>query len=218
VFDLGVVRSFVIIGEKASANGDFLLDDVPGTSGRMDVLLRCLRAGLLSSHGVRADTRMYLVLRQGPRIVRVDGETVQFLRPDERAMAVLMRKVLASDADESASDFVEVKPGICLMPGDIDVVLDHAKKRSAKIFVLDEDAEADIRDLPNSDLAGSGETMFVLGDHVGFSKDCKLALAKHQPKVRFVRLGPVSIHSDDAVAVVTNELDRRQQGSKLKES
>jgi tRNA (pseudouridine54-N1)-methyltransferase len=206
----------VIIGEKASATGDFLLDDVPGTSGRMDVLLRCLRASLLSSHGVRADTRIYLVLRQGPRVVRVDGETVQFLRPDERALAVLMRKVLASDADEAAAgEFVEVKPGISLARGDIKLVLKEAQKRSANVFVLEEDAEVDLRDLPNGDL--TRDTMFILGDHTGFSKDCKRMLDDH-PKMRSVRLGPVSIHSDDAVAVVMNELDRRCKGSKLKDS
>lgn len=215
MFDDGVVRSFVIVGEKASPTGDFLLDDVPGTSGRMDVLLRCLRAGLLTSHGVRTDTRVYLVLRRGPRVVRVEGESVQFLRPDERALAVLIRKVLASDADESARGFVEVKPGISLAQGDIGVVLDEAKERSANVFVLAEDADSDIRDLPDGDLT-ERETMFVLGDHTGLSRDC--ARRCEEAHARAVRIGPTSVHSDDAIAVVMNEIDRRCRGSKVKEA
>ena len=85
-----MTRSFVVVGQKATAGGDFLIDDLPGTSGRIDVLVRCLRATLLSSHGLRRDCIAYLVLLGGPRaprVLRVDGATAQFIRPDERALA-----------------------------------------------------------------------------------------------------------------------------------
>ena len=42
-----MTRRFVVIGQQASASPDFSLLDLPGTSGRLDVLLRCLRAALL---------------------------------------------------------------------------------------------------------------------------------------------------------------------------
>jgi tRNA pseudouridine-54 N-methylase len=34
------VRRFVLIGQTASASGDFLLQDLPSSSGRLDALLR----------------------------------------------------------------------------------------------------------------------------------------------------------------------------------
>jgi tRNA (pseudouridine54-N1)-methyltransferase len=190
------VRSFVVIAQKANAVGDWLLDDVPGTSGRIDVLLRCVRAALLTSHGVRHDTRIYLVLERGPRVMRIDGKTVQYLRPDERALAVLARKVLANDVESTS--FVEVKPGIALARGGLDVVLAEAPR---DVFVLDEQATVDIRDAPLP-----RDVTFVVGDHLGFSEESRSVLAG----VPTVALGPTSLHAEDTVAIVSNELDRRQ--------
>src|SRR3954470_1143092 len=93
------MRRFVVIGQRATASPNFSLLDLPSTSGRLDVLLRCLRAALLVSHGVRRDTVVYLVLLGGPgapRTLRVDGATAKFLRPDERSLAVLAQKALAA--------------------------------------------------------------------------------------------------------------------------
>jgi tRNA (pseudouridine54-N1)-methyltransferase len=189
------VRSFVVIGQKANAFGDWLLDDVPGTSGRIDVLLRCARAALLTSHGLRHDTRVYLVLEQGPRIMRIDGRTVQFLRPDERALAVLAKKVLANEV--TTASFVDVKPGIALARGGLEVALAEGPR---DVFVLEERATDDIRDV-----AIPEEIMFVLGDHLGFSEESRRMLAA----LPTIRIGPTSVHADDAVAIVSNELDRR---------
>src|SRR5580704_6644641 len=111
------MRRFVVIGRGAIASDDFLLDDVPGTSGRLDVALRCVRAALLFSHGLRRDVIVYLVLGGGPRaprVLRLSGATARFLRPDERSLAVLAKKVLASRADAERGGFVEVKAGIAI--------------------------------------------------------------------------------------------------------
>ena len=64
------MRCFVVIGQKATASADFSLSDIPGTSCRLDVLLRCIRAALLLSHELRRDTVVYLVLQGGPRAPR----------------------------------------------------------------------------------------------------------------------------------------------------
>ena len=63
-----------VVGHAAHAAADFSLDDFPGTSGRLDVLARSVRAALLVSHGVRRDVTIYLVLLGGdraPRTVRI---------------------------------------------------------------------------------------------------------------------------------------------------
>lgn len=202
-----VVRRFVVIGQRASASDDFRVDDLPGTSGRLDVLVRCLRAALLSSHGLRRDVVVYLVLLGGsraPRVVRVDGSRAQFIRPDERSLAVLVRKVLASRADEEASGFVPVKPGICVARGGLEQVL--ADAAGARPFVLEEGA-SDLRGL--TDLGG-GDRLFVIGDHLGLSDDVRARL--DSIGARAVCVGPVSIHADDVVTVITNELDRLECG------
>jgi tRNA (pseudouridine54-N1)-methyltransferase len=198
----GASRRFVIIGQRALASGDYLLDDVASSGGRIDVLLRCLRAAMLSSHGLRRDVIVYLVLCGGegaPRTIRFDGSSVKFMRPDERALAVLVKKTLAASGGTHA--FEEVKPGIWLVARGVDAVLEDVA--STRLHLLREGAP-DVRD--ERDL-GERESTFFIGDDRGFTDDVveQLARAGAIP----LGLGPVSMHAEDAVAVLTNELDRR---------
>jgi tRNA (pseudouridine54-N1)-methyltransferase len=192
---------FVVIGQKADASGEFLPDDVPGTGGRIDVLLRCVRAALLWSHGIREDVMIYLVLCGGPRApraVRVDGATARFVRPDERSLATLLRKTLASHADEGADGFVEARPGVAIARAGLESVLTDLG--SAPRFVLTESG-SDVRqakDLPH-------EAAFFLGDHLGFDEPTRRRLSD----ARCLSVGPRSLHTEDVIAVVLNELDRR---------
>ncbi len=194
------MRRFVIVGRHALASPDFLLDDLPGTSGRLDVLLRSVRAALLVSHGIRAGARVYLVLLGGPRAprtLRFDSATAKFFRPDERSLATLARKVLAHD---SASErFVEIKPGVALAAAGLAAVDEEIG--AAPLVVLREDA-TDVRtaELPNG-------AVFVVGDHLGFDAATEAWIAGRGALA--VSLGPVSLHTDDAIAVLSNELDRR---------
>lgn len=196
------MRRFVLIGQTASGSSEFSLEDLPGSSGRLDVLLRAVRAALLVSHGLRREVQIYLVLRGGglvPRILRIDGRRAKFLRPDERSLATLVRKTLAA-APTPCPSFVELRPGLDLRDGDLSDVLDEAD--AAPCFVLDE-AGADLRAQPLE----SDHAWFFLGDHLGFDPVSSALLERHG--CRRVTLGPVSLHSDDAVTLVHNELDRR---------
>lgn len=192
-------RAFVIVGTTALASGDFSIDDIPSTGGRIDVLLRCLRAALLYSHGVRRDTAVLLVLEGGsraPRTVRIDGATAKFLRPDERSLAALVKKSLS--ASTSASD--EARPGVFVRDGGLETALDWLGPRA--LFVLDEGAP-DIRDA----VIRPAPSAFVIGDHLGFDAASRALLERRRPTA--IGLGPVSVHAEDAVTIVSNELDRR---------
>jgi len=199
-----VVRNFAIIGQKASSTDEFILDDLPGTSGRLDVLVRCLRAAMLSSHGIRRGVVVYLVLLGGPlapRVVRVDGAGVQFLRPDERSLAVRIKKVLASRDDEGTTSWVTVRPGFAVARGGFERVL--ADVDDARPFILDENAP-DVRETRG---LGDFHALFVIGDHLGIPDDIRARL--DAIGAQRISIGPVSLHADDVVTIVTNELDRR---------
>lgn len=198
------MRRFVIVGQRASASPDFSLTDLPGTSGRLDVLLRCLRAALLVSHGLRRDTVVYLVLLGGPRAprtLRVDGAAVRFLRPDERSLAVLVQKALAAPAE--GAGFVPVRPGIAVAAGALDAVLTDLVPAAPLAFFVLEEGAPDLREAP---LAGP-DPVFFLGDHLGFDDATRARLSALGAAP--VGLGPVSLHADDAVVLVAHELDRR---------
>jgi len=187
----------VIIGQTALGSGEFSLDDLASSSGRLDVLLRCVRAALLVSHGLRREVLVYLVLRGdpgAPRVVRIDGRSAKFLRPDERSLATLLRKTLAVGAGR---ELEEVRPGLSLCDGDLEKVLEDVG--DGPRYVLDERGE-DVRTC-----ALSEDGVFFFGDHLGFD-DATLVRLQDCPRLS---LGPVSLHSEDAVTLVSNELDRR---------
>ena len=184
------MRTFVVIGRTATSKDDFLLDDLPGTSGRLDVLVRCIRAALLVSHGVRKDCTVHLVLRN-ERIVHIEGATAQFIRPDERALAVLLKKILASG---------EAKRGVSVSDGGIESVL--TSLTGASFWILEEGAP----DIRGASL-GSAHDAFFIGDHLGFDDATRATILAAGAKP--IGLGPVSVHSEDAIAIVSNELDRR---------
>lgn len=227
------MRRFVVIGQRATASAGFSLTDIPGTSGRLDVLIRCVRAALLVSHGLRRDTAVYLVLLGGPeapRSLRIDGAAARYLRPDERSLAVTLQKALAEASkarlaaqlsreglllgetiEETAAraawaaargSFVAIRPGIAVAEGGLAAVLADLGPEVAA-HVLEEGAP----DLRESALEGENP-VFFLGDHLGFDEASRGLLA--QLGALAVGVGPVSLQADDVIAIVANELDRRE--------
>ena len=200
-----MTRRFVIIGQKATASPEFSLIDIAGTSGRLDILLRCLRSALLVSHGLRRDTVVYLVLLGGelaPRVLRVDGQHVRFIRPDERMLAILVQKALARmPPDAELGVWNEIRPGLAVARGGLETVLADLGAKAPQAYVLEENA----RDLRDAALAFEDVVVFV-GDHHGFDEATRARLEALGAIA--IGVGPVSIHADDAITVVCNEMDR----------
>lgn len=198
---VGRMRRFVVVGQKAKASADFLIVDIPSTSGRLDVLLRSLRAALLVSHGVRHDSVIYLVLLglpERPRTARIEGAASKYLRPDERSLATTLKKVLALPCEPGG--FHAVRPGLAVAAGGFETVLPELA--GSDVYLL-EPGGADIREQTFS----PADTAFVLGDHVGVSDALRSQLLALGAKP--VSVGPKALHSEDVIALVHNEIDRR---------
>ena len=192
------MRRFVVIGHEAHTSPDFLLDDLPGTSGRIDILARCANAALLTSHGIRKDVEIYLVLGgppQPPRTIRISGEETRHLNPDERTTASLFLKALRIPGiAESMST-----PGIYVSGMGFSQVLSRLQGR---FILLREDGE-DIRKR-----VIQKNPIFVLSDHLDFTEAEEKELMRLDPLV--TSLGPRSLHADQCISIVHNELDRRE--------
>jgi len=95
------MRNFVVVGNLAATTPDFSLEDIPGTSGRIDILCRCVNSAFVLSHGIRRDVQIYLIFRGGPypKTVHLRGRDLRHLNPDERTTAALLKKALALEAD-----------------------------------------------------------------------------------------------------------------------
>jgi len=187
---------FAIVGHTARTDGAFSLNDLPSSGGRMDILCRCVNASLFLSHTLRRDVECSVVLLgpTGPqKTVKFSGDSVRSLNPDERSPAALVKKALVLPC---GSEFRESSAGVFVRKGGLARLLqEHA-------FCVLEEQGRDIR---------KAETLpdaFLLSDHMNFSAD-EEALLSDCPKFS---VGPAVLHSEAAITVLLNELDRRAAG------
>jgi len=192
------MRTFVVVGNLATTTPDFSLEDIPGTSGRLDILCRCINSAFVLSHGIRRDVEVYLILRKGPspKTVRLLGGELRHLNPDERTTAALLKKALALEAD---SQWRRSTPGIFVRAGDLTDLLPRGDETA---YYLREDGS----DHRGEALASDGT--FVLGDHIGLSEEDEAFLEGLGTKT--VSVGPKSLHADHCIVLINNELDRNE--------
>lgn len=193
------MRIFVVVGHKATTSPDFSLEDIPGTSGRLDILCRCINAAFVLSHGIRKDVWVYLVLLGGevPKTIRLTGGTLRHLNPDERTTAALLKKALALPA---SPQWTQSTSGIFVRTGGLAQLLEDLKV--AVMLYLREDG-ADIRSVKCSGLCG--DAAFILGDHTGMTPEEEMLI--QQAGAATVSLGPVSLHADHCIVLLNWMLD-----------
>jgi tRNA (pseudouridine54-N1)-methyltransferase len=193
------MRTFIIVGHKATTSPNFSLEDIPGTSGRLDILCRAVTAAFVLSHGIRKDVCVYLILLGGeiPKTIRLVGETLRHLNPDERTTAALLKKSLAVPATQM---WAMSTSGIFVRMGGLAELL--ADLKDAKLIYLREDG-SDIRGLDTNSL--SDEAAFILGDHTGMTPEEEILI--EQAGARIVSLGPTSLHADHCIVLLNWFLD-----------
>ena len=205
------------MGHKAVTDGQFSLNDLPGSAGRMDILCRCVNSALFLSHDLRRDVVIYLVLLgepEPPKIVRFSGQDVRYLNPDERSSGSLIKKSLELKA---RIRWKESTPGVWVRQGDLEDLLIELninagednegsvdKDTDNKLYYLLEDG-ADIRDKMEGTLPQ--RATFILGDHVGMTPDEEQKIM--DAGAQSINVGPLSLHADHCIIVVNNELDRK---------
>ncbi|WMW24621.1 tRNA (pseudouridine(54)-N(1))-methyltransferase TrmY [Methanolobus sediminis] len=197
------MKDFVIIGHKAMTSGDFSLNDLPGSAGRMDILCRCVNSALFLSHGMRRDVNVHLVLQGEPdpaKIVRFNGEKLKYLNPDERSSGSLIKKALEKDAIEYE---IQSTPGVFIRRAGLEELLKEFNEAGRDIYYLREDGE-DIREY--SEL--NADAVFVLGDHMGVTEEEEEMIDKVAKCT--LNIGPISLHSDHCMIIIHNELDRKE--------
>ena len=134
------MRRFAIIGHRAMSQGKLPLNDMAGGAGRMDVLVRALMAGLLTSHGLRHDTEVVLHMMGGPgpsRRIKFVGSELKGVHAEERAVAGHIAKVL-KEPTPARGHWIERSSGIYDSGGDITHTL--ADWHDSTLIALDADS------------------------------------------------------------------------------
>lgn len=192
------MRRFLILGHRAASTPDFSLEDLPGSGGRIDVLLSGVNAALLLSHGIRHDSEaitVHLGPRDPPACLRFSGSSIERWNPDLRSNASLVRTALADIGRLER----QVLPGIRAVKRSFEDVL---RAHPGPVVRLSEDGD-DVRevDLP-------ADALYVLSDHVDLTPEEAAAL--ESVRAARVSIGPRALQAYQAISILHNELDRRE--------
>ena len=198
------VRTFVVVGHRVITSPDFNLNDLAGSTGRLDVLLRCVNSAFFLSHDIRRDTELYLIMLgppNPPKTIRFAGKELRYLNPDERSTAALVRNALRVWRDGGGGGReICASPGVYISCMGLSDVLKSLEGRT--VYYMREDGK-DLRFLEIEE-----SPVFVLSDHLNFSEEEEKVVLKYAKEI--VSVSPLSLHTDHCIILVHNELDRRR--------
>ena len=164
------MRTFILHALKARTDGDFNLEDLPSSGGRMDLVARCISSALFISHAIRQDTEIIAVLNgppQSPVVVRFDGAVVRKIAPDERSIAIWLKKILTEG---------KLTNGIVAEKKSLQQIIKENSKRP--IYVLHEKGK------PIEEVTLGKDPVFIFGDDSGIPlKDEKFILRYAKEKI-----------------------------------
>jgi tRNA (pseudouridine54-N1)-methyltransferase len=191
-------RHYLIISHTVPANGDFSLNDLPGSGGRADVIARCISSALLTSNGIRKDASITVYLCSGDRNVSVSvfGSSVRYLNPDERSTAALLKNALLKGArlEEGFSS-----PGIFFDHRSLQEFLELMCAGRECYYLSESGVPADALKTPS---------IVLLGDHKGITAEEDRLLERFAS--RKVSLSKLSLQSDQCVTISNWMMDRAE--------
>jgi len=191
--------SFVVVGRGVGTDPDFSLNDLCGSTGRLDVLLRCVNSAFMLSNDIRRDVDLYLLMLgepDPPRAVLFRGRELKYLNPDERSTAALVKNALMILPSQ---EWMRSTPGIYTARRDLAVILGDF--RGKRLVYLKEEGETVSPGVLRHDDA------FVLGGKEDLDPENEALLHAWPERLR-ISLGPRSLHADHCITVALNALDR----------
>ena len=191
-------RKFAIIGHKAPSNGDLFLNDLPGLSGRMDVLARAINATLFLSHGIRRDSQIIVHLTGGdkpPRRVMFDGSELGGVRPDERSISGHIKSIIKTKLPP-VGIWKNVSSGIYQSGGGIEITLKEWEEENVSIYVLDREGSS----LPKKECKKIG---FLLSDDIPFTSEEYNVISKYKK----ISLGEKWLQGQSCITIIHHLID-----------
>jgi tRNA (pseudouridine54-N1)-methyltransferase len=195
------MRRFIVLGHRAITSQEFSLNDLCGSAGRLDVLLRCINSAFFLSHDMRRDVELYLVLQgepDPPRTIRMKGDELKYLNPDERSTGALVRNALMKKLIDNTE--IRSTPGIYISRDGFKEILKKLSKISTLIYLKEDGGSFDPID-PSADLT------FILSDDKNMSEEEEGEIKKYGSET--ISLGPIGYHSDHCITIVLWNLDKK---------
>ena len=182
------MRRFIIVSHDIPIEFGFRMDNLPG-QGRVDLIARSIGTALLTSHGIREDTEVYVVVRD-EITVKFSGSELGGLNPDERSIAGVLHKAIPCYSDE----WSETTPGVEAKVLGLEGLMEEL---DSDCIILDGDGKPAVESEVREDQC------LILSDNKDFSDSENQIL----DSCKHVSLGSELIHTDQAIAVANNWID-----------
>ena len=204
------MREFIYYSRTAPTTGGKIKEDLM-KAGRLDIAIHTVIASFFLSHKLRTDTKLHLVFAGPPEPVKhlemlpeTEGKTgVDKIYLNKRDVSTIIKRMLYKYKEGIKH---EVFPGYWIEKKGILEIVSELKGGGKTVYILDPKGE-DIRETKIKK-----NPVFLLGDHLGLpSKELKRLKKVCHP----VTVGKKTYFASHTVAIVNNELDRREDAGKL---
>jgi tRNA (pseudouridine54-N1)-methyltransferase len=205
-----LMRELIYYSRTAPTSGSYVKEDLQ-ESGRIDIAIHTIIAAFFLSHKIRKDVKLHLCFAGPPTPPRhleikpvTDGKTgIDKIYLSKKNVSAVLKKILYKYREGERR---EVFPGFWIeKKGFLDVV-EELHKQGRNIYILDDEG----RDIRITEI--KGDPIFILGDHRGLPlKEFKRLKRICEP----ISIGKRTYFASQTVAVVNNELDRREDEGKL---
>ena len=205
------MREFIYYSRTAPTAGNYVNENDLYESGRLDIPIHSVIASFFLSHKIRTDVTLHLCFAGPPNTPRhlelkpvTEGKTgLHKIYLNKKNIGGIIKKMLYKYREGEKR---EVFTGFWIEEKGFLSLVAELSKKERNIYILDPSGidirEADIKENP----------IFILGDHRGlpikeFNRLKKMATP--------VTIGKRTYFASHTLAVVHNELDRREDTGKL---
>jgi len=191
------MKHFVYFSKTARTSGNFDPTDLM-KAGRMDIAVHSFIQGVFLSHNFRKDVCFHFVFYGSPDPPKHIEITIKDeLDISKKDVGNLLKKILYKYKPNQKN---EVLPGCFIEKKSLLNVITNLINEGNEIFILEKSGK-DIRDVKISE-----NCVFLLGDHEGLPKK---ELRRLKKETISISVGPKMYFASQTVAIVNNELDRR---------
>ena len=204
------MRELIYYSRTAPTTGSYIKEDLQ-ESGRIDIAIHTIIAAFFLSHKIRTDMRLHMIFAGPPDPQKhlelnpvTEGKTgIDKIYISKKNVSAILKKMLYKYKEGEKR---EVFPGFWIeKKGFLELVNDLAKQ-GRNVYALDPDGE----DIRIAEI--KPDPIFILGDHKGLpTKELKRLKKLCNP----VSIGKKTYFASQTVAIVNNELDRREESGLL---
>ena len=204
------MREFIYYSRTAPTSGSAIGDDLQ-EAGRIDIAVHTVIGVFFLSHKIRSDAKLHLLFAGPPDPVKhlelqpvTEGKTgIDKIYLGKKDVSGVLKKMLYKYREGEKR---EVFPGFWIEKKNFMELVKELDKEGRNLYILDADGE-DIRTTKIDK-----DPVFILGDHRGLpDKEFKRLKQYCTP----VSIGKRTYFASQTVAVVNNEIDRREDERRL---